>query len=81
MRQSELEDKDEMSDWDENEEDWYRSSDTENDIPDPNIDPEPLYQDRNMLPESLTKKHFLEGLLYTMTLKREQRKYMLGNDN
>ena len=72
-----MDDKEDMSDWDEDQEDWYHSSDTENDMPDPNMDPKPLYQDRNMLPEPLTREHFLEGLLYTMTLQKDHQKSML----
>ena len=48
--------------------DWYHDSDTSADIPDPNLENKNLYQDVDNLPESLDRKHFVEGLLYTMTL-------------
>ena len=50
-------------------EDWYNASDTSEDIPDPNLSKEALYQAPNMLPAPLQKSHFEEGLIYTMTLK------------
>ena len=53
-------------------EDWYNSSDTSEDIPNPNLSKEALYQSPNMLPVPLQKSHFEEGLIYTMTLKGEK---------
>ena len=50
-------------------EDWYNASDTLEDIPDPNLSAEALYQGPNKLPVPLHKSHFYEGLIYTMTLK------------
>ena len=51
---------------------WYNSSDTSEDIPDPNLSAEALYQGPNKLPVPLHKSHFYEGLIYTMTLKGKQ---------
>ena len=48
---------------------WYNSSDTSEDIPDPNLSAEALYQGPNKLPVPLHKSHFYEGLIYTMTLE------------
>ena len=53
-------------------EDWYNASDTSEDIPDPNLSKEALYQAPNKLPAPLQKSHFEEGLIYTMTLKGKQ---------
>ena len=39
-------------------EDWYNASDTSEDIPDPNLSKEALYQAPNMLPAPLQKSHF-----------------------
>ena len=50
----------------------YRSSDTSEDIPDPNLDEESLYQDEDCLPKGLRRSHFEEGLIYTMTLKSKR---------
>ena len=60
--------------WDEANEDWYNDSDTSEEIPDPNIDPQPLYQEVDKLPTILQRDHFVEGIIYTMTLgvKKEQ---------
>ena len=58
-------------------EDWYSSSDTSDDIPDPNLSAEALYQDLNRLPEPLHNIHFKEGLLYTMTKHDNRRNSML----
>ena len=58
-------------------EDWYNSSDTSDDIPDPNLSAEALYQDLNRLPEPLQCIHFKEGLLYTMTKHDNRRNSML----
>ena len=56
---------DEMSDLDvdtENEpSDWYRESDTSDDLPDPNVSTQALYQDENKLPVLLKQSHFEEG--------------------
>ena len=52
--------------------DWYNSSDTSEDIPDPNRSKESLYQSPNMLPVPLQRSHFEEGLIFTMTLKAEK---------
>ena len=72
---------DEMSDLDvdtENEpSDWYRESDTSDDLPDPNISKQALYQDENKLPVLLKQSHFEEGLVYTMTLKSKSCEPML----
>ena len=37
----------------EEQEDWYNSSDTSDEIPDPNMSAEALYQDLNRLPEPI----------------------------
>ena len=59
-------------------EDWFRDSDTEEDIPGPNQDLQSLYQASNKLPELLLKKHFVEGLLYSLTLRKEKSVTYLG---
>ena len=59
-------------------EDWYRDTDTEQEIPDPNQDPQSLYQTSNKLPELLEKKHFVEGILYSFTLQKEKSVTFLG---
>ena len=66
------------SDYKEDHENWYNPSDTENDIPDPNMETEALYQDTNTLPEPLQKNHFSEGLLYTMTLEKQHENQILA---
>ena len=54
-------------------EDWYHSdSDTEIDIPDPNLLPDPLFQDVDKLPEPLKKDHFEEGFIYAMTESKDK---------
>ena len=53
--------------------DWYNESDTDVDVPDPNMENEPLYQDVDCMPVPLRPSHFEVGLLYTMTL--EQKRY------
>ena len=55
------------SEYNENIEDWYHSSDTSEGISDPNMSREALYQDQDCLPEPLESIHFVEGLIYTMT--------------
>ena len=42
----------------EQDEDWYNSLDTSDDIPDPNLIAELLYQDQDSLPKPLRKSHF-----------------------
>ena len=59
------------------EEDWYNSSDTSDDITNPNEDEDPLYQEVNTLPVPLRKEHFHEGLIYAMTLKEKKINTML----
>ena len=59
--------------------DWYHSdSDTDEEIPDPNKNPEPLFQDVDQLPEPLQKKHFQEGFIFAMTLLEDKRIIHLG---
>ena len=53
-------------------EDWYRDSDTSEDIPEPNTLEVPLYQDRNSLPTPLKKKHFELGVIFTMTMLKKR---------
>ena len=71
----------EMSDLDidsENEpSDWYRESDTSDDLPHPNVSKQALYQDENKLPVLLKQSHFEEGLVYTLTLKSKSCQPML----
>ena len=62
---------------DEEREDWYNSSDTSDDIPNPDMNKDPLYQDEDALPEPLEKSHFEEGLLYTLTLISKRHDPML----
>ena len=57
--------------------DWYNSSDTSEDIPDPNMSQERKYQDQDCLPTALNTSHFEEGLIYTMTLYAAQNNSML----
>ena len=71
------EDSDHIREYDENLEDWYHSSDTSEDIPDPNTSAEALYQDEDHLPEPLRSFHFVEGLIYTMTKHSSRRNSML----
>ena len=44
------------------ESDWYRESDTGDEIPDPNMQEEPLYQKSGKLPCRIRVSHF-EGLI------------------
>jgi len=53
------------------EDDWYNSSDTSDEIPNPNENEDPLYQDINTLPVPLRPEHFQEGLIYAMTVKEK----------
>ena len=64
-------------DIDEELDDWYNSSDTSEDIPDPNMSNASLYQDIGCLAIPLDAEHFEEGLLYTMTLKAAPQQQML----
>ena len=52
-------------------------SHTADDIPDPNLDRDRLYQDVECLPLKLQKPHFEEGLIYTMTLESGKKFPML----
>ena len=63
--------------WEEKNEDWYRDSDTSENIPEPNDIDAPLYQDRNELPTDLSKEHFEEGLIYTMTMLSKRKEQTL----
>ena len=60
---TESESKSSKNEWDGNKEDWYADSDTSEEVPDPNDDPASLYQEYDCLPVSLSKKHFIEGLI------------------
>ena len=53
------------------------SSDTSDEIPDPNLSPERLYQDIDHLSIALSNSHFEEGLIYTMTLSSNRENSML----
>ena len=68
--ESEMGSPEKKSDYSEDHQDWYNSSDTSSDIPDPNMENEPLYQGKDALPKSLQKNDIFEGLLYTMTLQK-----------
>ena len=57
--------------------DWYNDSDTSEDIPDPNLQDDPLFQKVDTLPEELCNKHFEEGLIYVMTLNKQRDKPLL----
>ena len=61
-----------------NRDDWFHGSDIVNDIPDPNDDPQSLFQSWNKLPEKLTKKQFLEGLIYPVTVAKDKHVTLLG---
>ena len=63
---------------DESIEDWYADSDTSEEVPDPNDDPVSLYQEYDCLPVSLSKKHFIEGLIYTIVLQENKSIRMLA---
>jgi len=65
------------SEYNENIEDWYHSSDTSEGISDPNMSREALYQDQDCLPEPLEPIHFVEGLIYAMTKHSNPRNSML----
>ena len=45
-------------------EDWYHDSDTEDEIPDPNLSPNALYQDIDKPPERLERRYFQEVIIY-----------------
>ena len=68
---------DQSSDGSDESEDWYNSSDTSDEIPDPNLSQDRLYQDIDCLPVALSSSHFEEGLLYTMTLSLNKKNSML----
>ena len=68
---------DNANDYDEELEDWYHSSDTSDDVPDPNMSADPLFQDQDRLPEPLQKDHFKEGLIYTMTRHSDRKNALL----
>ena len=68
---------DNANDYDEKLEDWYHSSDTSDDIPDPNMSADPLFQDQDLLPEPLQRDHFKEGLIYTMTKHIDRKNALL----
>ena len=68
---------DNANDYDEKIEDWYHSSDTSDDIPDPNMSADPLFQDQDLLPEPLQRDHFKEGLIYTMTKHIDRKNALL----
>ena len=57
--------------------DWYKESDTSDDIPYPNLDKLPLFQEENKLPVPLLKKYFKEGLMYARTLDDNHKVTML----
>ena len=59
-------------------EDWYNESDTSENIPDPNVADESLFQDVDMLPEILTRDHFVEGVLYATTMRTNRKQTSLG---
>ena len=50
---------------------WYQESDTGDDIPDPNMQKEALFQKPDTLPVELPKDHFEEGLLYFMVFDND----------
>ena len=69
-----LDNSDNDSDFKFEDEDWYHTdSDTDEDIPDPNLLLDPLFQDVDKLPEPLKKNHFEEGLLYAMTKCKDKK--------
>ena len=70
-KNSELDDGENMEDH------WYNESDTEDSIPDPNLENQPLFQRVNMLPVPLQNEHFEEGLVYFMSLKKQRNAPML----
>ena len=57
---------------------WHFEDDTEEDIPDPNNDVNPLFQDQNHLPKPLRKADFVEGFVYSLTLIKEKSITYLG---
>ena len=52
-------------------EDWYNNSDTSENIPDPDSE-ESLFHDINELPIPISPNHFVEGLLYCLTMKNNK---------
>ena len=58
--------------------DWYHGSDTEDDIPDPNLSPIALQQETNRPPGPLEKRHFQGGIIYAPTLKTDRDVSNLG---
>ena len=67
----------EESSFDEESKDWYHDSDTSDNISDPSLSSEPLYQKVGSLPVPLQKNHFEEGLISVLTLKAKQKNPML----
>ena len=57
---------------------WFDSSDTGGEIPEPVTIKKALYQDVGRLPSALTKSHFEEGLVYFMTTHRHKNISILG---
>ena len=57
--------------------DWYHESDTGEEVPDPNMQKEALFQKPNTVPVGLSKNHFEEGLYYFMVLDKDHDKPML----
>ena len=52
--------------------DWYHGSDTEDDLPDPNLSPIALQQETNKPPEPLEKRHFQRGIIYAPTIETDR---------
>ena len=72
------EEKEFVSDSDNEMDDWYNDSDTSAEIPDPNEDVTSLYQDCDQLPISLSNGHFEEGMIYSLTLFTDKKLTLLG---
>ena len=77
-RKSDLEDNFEEEETESEPEDWYNDSDTSENIPDPDDSEESLFQDINKLPIPISPNHFVEGLLYCLTMKNKKSQTSLG---
>ena len=69
---------DSATDADSEPESQYNPDDTDDEIPDPNLDTNCLFQDRNRLPKALSRLHFKPGLVYLLTLGDDKDVTYLG---
>ena len=62
----------EKSDIENSDQDQYHESDTADDIPDPNTEETPLFQDVDKMPEAIKKQHFEIGMIYFMSMEKDR---------